>query len=87
MKIQSVDEKRDKIVSELGKLADEKEILLDITAGLARRHLMEEIGVIRTSLDLIRQLDMTRLAYEEMLAAEWAHGHSSNFKIITGENK
>lgn len=73
MWIQLINNKYGETVLNLKKLADEKEFLLDITVGVVQVSLMEEIGVIRTSINLINELDKMRKAYEELLKIKWAY--------------
>ena len=87
MWIKLLSRKQKEVISNLEHLIDEKEILLDITVGLARENLMKEIGVIHDSLNFIRHLENMNHAYEELLEIKWAYDRPSNDEIIMGGSK
>jgi len=67
----------DELLLELNGLANNKESILDICDPHIRNQLMKEIGLLRKSYFLIRQLNKMRLAYEEIIEVKWDFDHKN----------
>lgn len=86
MWIQLMYGKASDIILKLNNLAEEKEILLEISTGPARKQLVNEIGLIRGASGSLRELNIMREAYEEMLGVMWKYDRRSTEDILLQRN-